>query len=133
MSSADHKHRIWLKIRMGETITTEAPSRRLGNPEKPDSGSTKTACTLRPVRDRTEHRVRGHIAVCVYVDAIETLFNSDLAVAGVRDPDLDNQHLSADCALREFNRIRRVQLTANGRSIELTLGSRPSRPEPSPP
>ena len=80
---------------------------------------------LRPVRHWTEQRVRGHVAVCVYAAVIETLIGCDLAKADVRGPDLDHQHLSAARALRELNRIRRVKLTANGRSIDLTTGRTP--------
>ncbi len=80
---------------------------------------------LRPVRHWTEQRVRGHVAVCVYAAVIETLIGCALAKADVRDPDLDHQHLSAARALRELNRIRRVQLTANGNNIDLTTRRTP--------
>ena len=80
---------------------------------------------LRPVRHWTEQRVRGHVAVCVYAAVIETLIGCDLAKADIRDPDLDHQHLSAARALRELNRIRRVQLTANGHNIDLTTRRTP--------
>ena len=80
---------------------------------------------LRPVRHWTEQRVRGHVAVCVYAAVIETLIGCDLAKADVRDPDLDHQHLSAARAQREFNRIRRVKLTANANSIDLTTRRTP--------
>ena len=75
---------------------------------------------LRPVRHWTEQRVRGHVAVCVCAAVIETLIAQDLAKADVRDPDLDDWHLSAARVLRELNRVRQVQLTANGNSIEPT-------------
>ena len=80
---------------------------------------------LRPIRHWTEKRVRGHIAVCVYAAVIETLISHALATADVRDPDLADQHLSAARALRELNRIRRHQLTANGRRIALTTRRTP--------
>ncbi len=48
---------------------------------------------LRPVRHRTEKRVRGHVAVCVYAAVIETLIGHALTEADVRDPDLTDQHL----------------------------------------
>ena len=73
----------------------------------------------------TEQRVRGHVAVCVYATVVETLISHDLAKADVRDPDIEDQHLSAARALRELNRIRRVQLTANGRTIALTTRRTP--------
>ena len=65
------------------------------------------------------------MAVCVYAAVIETLINHALAAADVRDPDLDRQHLSAPRALRELNRIRRVQLTAHRRRIALTTRRTP--------
>ena len=75
---------------------------------------------LRPVRHWTEQRVRGHVAVCVYAAVVETLINHALAQADIRDPDLPNQHLTAARALRDLNRIRRHQLSANSRRITLT-------------
>ena len=80
---------------------------------------------LRPIRHWTEQRVRGHVAVCVYAALIETLINQALAAADVRDPDLPDQHLTAARALRELNRIRRHQLTTNGRRITLTTRRSP--------
>ena len=80
---------------------------------------------LRPVRHWTEQRVRGHVAVCVYAAVVETLTGQALAKADVRDPDLADQHLTADRALRELNRIRRHRLTANGRQIHLTTRRTP--------
>ena len=80
---------------------------------------------LRPVRHWTEQRVRGHVAVCVYAALIETLINHALTQADVRDPDLGHQHLTAARALRDLNRIRRHQLTANGRHITLTTRRSP--------
>ena len=80
---------------------------------------------LRPVRHWTEKRVRGHVAICVYAAVIETLINHALATADVRDPDNGHQHLSAARALRELNRIRRVQLNANANNITLTTRRTP--------
>ena len=80
---------------------------------------------LRPVRHRTERRVRGHVAICVYAAVIETLINHALATADIRDPDNGHQHLSAARALRELNRVRRVQLNANGNNITLTTRRTP--------
>ena len=82
---------------------------------------------LRPVRHWTEQRVRGHVAVCVYAAVVEALIRCDLAKADVRDPDLDHQNLSAARALRELNRVRRVKLTANGNSIDLTTRRTPQQ------
>jgi len=80
---------------------------------------------LRPIRHWTEQRVRGHVAVCVYAAIIETLIEQALAQADVRDPDNADQHLSAQRALRELNRTRRVQLHADGRHITLTTRRTP--------
>lgn len=80
---------------------------------------------LRPVRHWTEPRVRGHVAVCVYAAVIETLINKALTTAEVRDPDLDNQHLTATRALRELGRIRHVELTAAGHDLNLTTRRSP--------
>lgn len=68
---------------------------------------------LRPVYHWTENRVRAHIAICVYAALIEALMSADLAAADVRDPDLDNQHLTAVRALRELGRVRQVTLTTD--------------------
>ncbi len=80
---------------------------------------------LRPVRHRTEQRVRGHVAVCVYAAVVETLINHALTQADIRDPDVSDQHLTAARALRDLNRIRRHQLTANNRRITLTTRRSP--------
>ena len=80
---------------------------------------------LRPIRHWTEQRVRGHVAVCVYAALIETLINHALAAADVRDPDLGDQHLTTARALRDLNRIRRHQLTASGRRIQVTTRRSP--------
>ena len=80
---------------------------------------------LRPVRHWTEQRVRGHVAVCVYAAVVETLINHALAQADIRDPDLGEQHLTAARALRDLNRIRRHQLSANSRRITLTTRRSP--------
>jgi hypothetical protein len=74
---------------------------------------------LRPVFHWTENRVRGHVAVCVYAAVIEALMAVDLRGADVRDPDLDDQHLSPARALRELARIRAVVIEAGERRIEL--------------
>ena len=80
---------------------------------------------LRPIRHWTEKRVRGHVAICVHAAVIETLITQDLAKADVRDPDNSDQHLTAARALRELNRIRRHNLDANGRQIQLTTRRTP--------
>ena len=80
---------------------------------------------LRPIRHWTEQRVRGHVAVCVYAALIETLINHALIQADIRDPDLGDQHLTATRALRDLNRIRRHQLTTDGRRIHLTTRRSP--------
>ena len=80
---------------------------------------------LRPVRHWTETRVRGHIAICVYASVIEALITRALADHDLRDPDLDDQHLSAHRALRELARIRAVTLTTGGRTINLVTRRSP--------
>ena len=80
---------------------------------------------LRPVRHWTERRVHGHIAVCVYAAVLEALIERALTDADVRDPDLDDQHLSSARALRELHRIRRVTLTAGGHTINVTTRREP--------
>ena len=80
---------------------------------------------LRPIRQGTEQRVRGHVAVCVYAALIETLINHALTAADIRDPDLPDQHLTAARALRDLNRIRRHQIGASGRRITLTTRRSP--------
>jgi transposase len=79
---------------------------------------------MRPVRHWTERRVRGHVAVCVYAAVVEALIARALRDAGVRDPDVDDQHLSAPRALRELGRIRAVTLDVEQTTVELT--TRPS-------
>ncbi|MGI9033744.1 MAG: IS1634 family transposase [Acidimicrobiales bacterium] len=74
---------------------------------------------LRPVFHWTEDRVRGHVAICVYAGVIEALMAADLSTADIRDPDLDDQHLSPARALRELARIRAVGLDAGDKRIEL--------------
>ena len=80
---------------------------------------------LRPVRHWTEQRVRGHVAICVYAALIETLINHALTTDDIRDPDLEDQHLTAARALRDLNRIRRHQIGAGGRRITLTTRRSP--------
>ena len=84
---------------------------------------------LRPVRHFTEQRVRGHIAICVYASILEALIAHHLHTADVRDPDLDNQHLTCARALRELGRIRAVTLDAGGRTIKRR---HPPHPPPGP-
>jgi transposase len=69
---------------------------------------------LRPIRHWTETRVRGHIAACVLACVIEALMAKTLTEADVRDPDLDDQHLTPRRALEELERIRQVTLTPGG-------------------
>ena len=74
---------------------------------------------LRPVRHWTERRVKGHIAVRVYAAVVETIIGKALTTAGITDPDIEGQDLSAQRALRELGRIRQVQLAVGGRRIGL--------------
>jgi transposase len=77
----------------------------------------KSALGLRPIRHFTETRVRGHIAICVLAAVIEQLINNRLRDADLRDPELDEQHLSAERAIQELDRIRQVTLTAGAQTI----------------
>lgn len=74
---------------------------------------------LRPIRHWTEQRVRGHVAVCVWASIIETLINNDLAATDIADPDLAGQSLTTARALRELDRIRKVQITTPSHTIDL--------------
>jgi hypothetical protein len=74
---------------------------------------------LRPIRHWTERRVRGHVAVCVYAAVLEALIAKRLADADIRDPDIDQQHLSCARAMRELERVRLVTLTAGRRTLRL--------------
>jgi transposase len=77
----------------------------------------KSSLGLRPIRHFTEPRVRGHIAICVLAAVIEQLIGNRLRDADLRDPDLDEQHLSAERALQELDRIRQVTFTAGAQTI----------------
>jgi hypothetical protein len=77
----------------------------------------KSSLGLRPIRHWTENRVRGHIAVCVLAAVAESLIGNRLVDADVRDPDLDDQHLTADRAFQELDRIRRVTFDAGEQTI----------------
>jgi transposase len=77
----------------------------------------KSSLGLRPIWHFTETRVRGHIAVCVLAAVIEQLIGNRLRDADLRDPELDHQHLSADRAIQELDRIRQVTFTAGAPTI----------------
>jgi hypothetical protein len=75
---------------------------------------------LRPVFHWTETRVRGHIAVCVYAAVIEAVIANQLTHAGIADPNLDGQIITARRALGELDRIRIHHLTAGDQQITIT-------------
>jgi transposase len=77
----------------------------------------KSSLGLRPIRHFTENRVRGHIAICMLAAVAEQLIGNRLRDTDLRDPDLDEQHLSADRALQELDRIRQVTFTAGAQTI----------------
>lgn len=77
----------------------------------------KSSLGLRPIRHWTEDRVRGHIAICVLAAVVESLIGKRLIEADLRDPDLDGQHLTAERALQELDRIRQVTFTAGEQTI----------------
>jgi transposase len=74
---------------------------------------------LRPVYHWTESRVRGHIGVCVLASVIEALITRDLTHAGIRDPNVADQTITAPRALRELQQIRSVTLTTPDHTIGL--------------
>jgi len=77
----------------------------------------KSSLGLRPIRHWTENRVRGHIAICVLAAVVESLIGKRLAEADLRDPDLDDQHLTADRAVEELDQIRQATFTAGEQTI----------------
>lgn len=80
---------------------------------------------LRPVRHWTERRVRGHVAVCVYATVVESLIAAALRDADVRDPEIGDQHLSCERALRELGRVRAVTFDAGGKSLRVVTRRNP--------
>ena len=77
----------------------------------------KDVIELRPMRHWTENRVHGHIAICVYAALIEAIMTEDLRIAGIPDPDLPDQIISPQRALRELARLHHVTLELAGRTI----------------
>ena len=67
----------------------------------------------------TEDRVKGHIAICVLAAVIEAVIGNRLAAAGVRDPDLPDQTISARRALAELNRVRVHHLDTGDHHIDV--------------
>lgn len=84
----------------------------------------KDFLALRPIYHWTETRVRGHVAICVYAALIEALIGKDLQGAGITDPHLPGQTLTAQRALRELAHIRQVTLDVPGTDEHLTLLTR---------
>lgn len=80
---------------------------------------------LRPVFHWTEDRVKGHIAICVLAAVLEAVIANLLATAGIRDPDLTDQTISARRALAELNRIRTHNLTAGEHQIQVITRRNP--------
>ena len=80
---------------------------------------------LRPVFHWTEQRVKGHIAICVLAAVIEAVIGNRLAAAGVRDPDLPDQPISARRALAELNRIRVHDLDTGDHHIHVITRRNP--------
>jgi transposase len=75
---------------------------------------------LRPVYHWTDQRVRGHIATCVLAAVIEAVIANQLTAAGINDPNLEDQTITARRALAELNRIRVHHLTAGDRHVTVT-------------
>ena len=113
-----------LAPRHADTARVVAACRQLADVEA-RFRTLKDFLRLRPIRHWTEQRVRGHIAVCVYAAVAATLIASDLAAAGIRDPDEAHQHLTAPRALRELDRVRQVRLTDGDNRITLTTRRSP--------
>lgn len=84
---------------------------------------------LRPVFHWTEQRVRGHIAICVLAAVIEAVTANDLAAAGIHDPDLPDQTITARRALAELNRIRVHHLHTGDRQVRITTRRNPLQAE----
>jgi len=80
---------------------------------------------LRPVFHWTEQRVKGHIAICVLAAVIEAVIANQLAAAGIRDPDLGDQTISARRALAELNRIRVHDLDTGDHRIRVITRRNP--------
>lgn len=77
----------------------------------------KSSLGLRPIRHWTENRVRGHIGICVLAAVIESMIGNRLRDANLRDPDVPDQHLTADRAVQQLDRIRQVTFTAGNQTI----------------
>ncbi len=85
----------------------------------------KDFLALRPVYHWTERRVRGHVAICVLAATLEALIGQALTRAGIADPDLPDQTMSARRALRDLGRIRRHTIITDDHTIELVSRRRP--------
>lgn len=79
----------------------------------------KDFLSVRPVFHWTEHRVRGHIALCVIAATIEATVTNDLVRAGIEDPDRAGQIITPRRALAELHRIRLHTIVAGDRTVEL--------------
>ena len=77
----------------------------------------KSSLGLRPIRHFTENRVSGHIAICVLAAVVESLIGKRLVEADLHDPDLPDQHLTAERAFEQLDRIRQVTFTAGEQTI----------------
>jgi hypothetical protein len=99
------------------TLLAPVRTSRLRRSEMTAPKPRPVSSLVRPVFHFTETRVRGHIAICVLAAVIEQLIGNRLADADLRDPDLDEQHLSADRAIQELDRIRQVTFTAGEQTI----------------
>jgi transposase len=85
----------------------------------------KDFLALRPMFHWTEHRVKGHVALCVLAATIEAVMAKDLVSAKVMDPKLAFQHMTPRRALAELAEVRLEILSAAERTIELV--SRPTQ------
>jgi hypothetical protein len=79
----------------------------------------KDFLSLRPMFHFTEDRVRGHVALCVLAATIEAVMARDLASAGVVDPDLAYQPMTARRALAVLREVRVQHLSAGGKHVSV--------------
>jgi hypothetical protein len=85
----------------------------------------KDFLALRPMFHWTEHRVKGHVALCVLAATIEAIMARDLVSAKVMDPNITFQPMTPRRALAELAEVRLELVGAGERTIELV-----SRPNP---
>ncbi len=106
------------------TLPNSWPAIANCKPSKTSSGSSKTSydygrCDTGP---KNESAVTSRLCVR---RPVGNAHQHALTAADIRDPDLDHQHLTANRALQQLNRIRRVELTTNNHRITITTRRTP--------